>query len=242
MFPSCLKHREYVIFILMNFNSKLTMPVLVGALVLLTVGVGGYFYYQTQKNQAAKTNPQASAQEEVKKLVAEVGKLIELPTGEDPTVATVTDIDKLKDQPFFQKAKNGDKVLIYTNARKAILYDPNVKKVIDVAPINIGSPSAQTTTPEVKVALRNGTRTVGLTTKIEPEIKKVSPQFNVVSKENAQNSSYEKTLIIVINSSAQDLATDLAQKWNTSLSTLPAGETKPSDADLLIILGKDKAS
>src|SRR3989304_6601820 len=108
----------------MNFNPKVVIPVLLGVIVLLVLGGGGYFYYQTQKNQTVKTNPQASAQDETKKIVSEVGKLIDLPAGEDPTVATVTDIAKLKDQPFFQKAKNGDKVLIYTNSKKAILYDP----------------------------------------------------------------------------------------------------------------------
>lgn len=126
-------------------NSKYLIPAGI-ALAVLILG-GGYFYYQNQKTEAAKANPQALAQEEVKKVVAEVGKLIALPTGETPTVATVTDITKLKDQPFFAKAKNGDKVLIYSNAKRAILYDPVLKKVLDVAPINVGSSSAQIATP-----------------------------------------------------------------------------------------------
>lgn len=133
---------------LKNLNSKYIPYIAGGIIVVLVLGGGGvYFYNQSQKSAA--NSPQA-AQAEVKRLVAEVGKLIELPTGEDPTVATVTDITKLKDQPFFAKAKNGDKVLIYTNARKAILYDPQAKKVIDIAPINIGSQSAQTSSPTPK--------------------------------------------------------------------------------------------
>ncbi len=105
----------------------------------------GYFFYQKAKPQVG-INPE-NAQAEVKKLVGEVGKLIDLPQGEDPTIATITDISKLSSQPFFARAKNGDKVLIYSQAKKAILYDPKAKKVIDVAPINIGSPSAQQATP-----------------------------------------------------------------------------------------------
>lgn len=135
----------------LKYLDYLQRPVIlwiVGTVVLVGVGTGFFIHsrFQASKVPDNQTN-QRSAQEEVKKLVSEVGKLIELPTGEDPTVATVTDISKLKDQPFFARAKNGDKVLIYTTAKKAILYDPSLKKVIDVAPINIGSPSAQIATP-----------------------------------------------------------------------------------------------
>lgn len=126
-------------------NQKYVLPAFVAVIVLVLAG-GGYFLYQSQQKQAPPLDPQADqrlVQAEVRKLVSEVGKLIELPSGEDPTVATITDIEKLKDQPFFKNAKNGDKVLIYTQAKKAILYDPSAKKIIDVAPVNIGSPSAQ---------------------------------------------------------------------------------------------------
>lgn len=129
----------------MNFNSKLIIPAAITVAVLV-LGVGGYFYYKNQTPQAPPNDPQA-AQEEVRKLVAEVGKLIELPVGENPTIATVTDVDKLRDQPFFQKAQNGDKVLIYSVAGKAILYSPSLKKVIDVSPLNLGTSSAQVATP-----------------------------------------------------------------------------------------------
>ena len=118
-------------------------------LLVITVVAGALFFLHSRSEASknlSETN-QPSAQDEVKKLAQEVGKLIDLPEGEVPTIATVTDINKLKDQTFFQKAKNGDKVLIYSKARKAILYDPVAKKVIDVAPINLGSSSAQLASP-----------------------------------------------------------------------------------------------
>lgn len=224
----------------MNYlHSKYLIPAAV-VIVVLILGAGGYIYYQNQSSQVAKlNNPQASATEEVKKIVAEVGKLIDLPTGEDPTIATVTDITKLKDQPFFAKAKNGDKVLIYTNAKKAILYDPVLKKVLDVAPINIGTSSAQP--QQAKIGLRNGTNTVGLTTKIEAEIKSSQPRANIVSKDNAATSTYDKTVIVILNNAFKDEADSLAALLKgSSASTLPAGEVKPSNTDILIILGKDR--
>lgn len=135
------------------FKSKIAFGI-VGSILVIVLTGAGYVYFQNQKNQAAKVNPQVDAQAEVKKLVSEVGKLIDLPTNEEPTVATVSDVTKLKDQAFFQKAKNGDKVLIYTNARKAILYDPQAKKVIDVAPLNIGTQSAQIASPSPQSSIK----------------------------------------------------------------------------------------
>jgi len=79
----------------------------------------------------------ALVQVEIDLLVGEVGKLISLPSDETPTVATVTDVEKVKDQPFFTNAQNGDKVLIYTNAKKAILYRPTEKRIIEVDAVNI---------------------------------------------------------------------------------------------------------
>ncbi len=127
-----------------NLNLKVIVPAAI--VIIITIAAAGYYLY-TQKpfsSQQNGNNPQQAqqSQEEVNKLVAEVGKLVSLPVGETPTVATVTDISKLKDQPFFQKAKNGDKVLIYSNAKKAILYDPRSKKILDITQINLGTQSA----------------------------------------------------------------------------------------------------
>lgn len=109
-------------------------------LVVVAVASFGAAYYFYNEATALKKDPNKTTREETANLVAQVGKLIVLPEGETPTVATVSDPDKLKDQPFFARAKKGDKVLIYTNARKALLYDVENKKIVEVAPINIGTP------------------------------------------------------------------------------------------------------
>ncbi len=76
--------------------------------------------------------------DDVNQVVNVVGKLITLPTGETPSLATVSDVSKLQDQIFFKNAQDGDRVLIYTEAKKAILYRPSTNKVIDVAPVGEG--------------------------------------------------------------------------------------------------------
>lgn len=107
-----------------------------GLVTVLALLAASYYYNEASRLRA---NPQAKAQNEVAQVVARVGELIVLPEGEDPTVATVTDPERLRDQPFFAKAKTGDRVLIYTNARKAILYDPVQHRILEVAPLNIGN-------------------------------------------------------------------------------------------------------
>ncbi len=70
--------------------------------------------------------------------MAEVAQLVELPKNEKPAIATVTDPERLKSNPFFAKAQIGDKVIIYAKSGKAILYDPKNHKILDVAPITSG--------------------------------------------------------------------------------------------------------
>ncbi|MDP2693189.1 MAG: hypothetical protein Q8O88_06180 [bacterium] len=88
-----------------------------------------------------KKYPEATTEQEVDKLVAQVGKLIVLPENEKPTVATVKNPENLRKQPFFANTKEGDRVLIYTVAKKAILYDPVLNKIVEVAPLTIGTPT-----------------------------------------------------------------------------------------------------
>lgn len=114
-------------------------------MTVLSSGTAVYFY---NEYSALQQDPNKVAQEEVSKLVAQVSKLILLPEGEVPTLVTVADPSKLKDQPFFANAKTGDKVLIYTRAKKAILYNPDSNKIVEVAPINIGASATPTPAPK----------------------------------------------------------------------------------------------
>ena len=119
-------------------NAKKHVSSFLGLLLVLVGVVAGNYYY---RYQLVKNDPQKVVREESTELVAAVSRLIVLPVGEQPTIATVSDREALKGQAFFAKAKKGDKVLIYTNARKAILYDPEADKIVEVAPLTIGNPS-----------------------------------------------------------------------------------------------------
>ncbi len=111
---------------------------LVGVVVL---GIGFLAYgYITTRDQLSQLQAKTD-QSEVKRLVDQIGKTLVLPS-ETPTLATVNDVTKLKNQEFFQNAQNGDKVLIFSNSGRALLYRPSTKKIIEYAKVDLNNNSA----------------------------------------------------------------------------------------------------
>lgn len=122
-----------------NLNIKDIKTKIIIALGILFIASAAFSVSYYKKMADLKKNPQKVAQEEITEIVAKVGKHMVLPENETPTVAVVSDPDVLKkDQPFFNNAKIGDRVLIYARALKAILYNPESDKIVEVAPLNIG--------------------------------------------------------------------------------------------------------
>lgn len=119
--------------------------VIISFIILILLAVGGsgagiYYYFQYQTLVRRTNDPNIV----VKELIAKVSKLMELPTGEQPTVATVTNPDLIKSQPFFAKAKKGNRVILYPTARLAILFDEQTNKIVNFGSINVSNatPSA----------------------------------------------------------------------------------------------------
>lgn len=120
-----------------------------GVLIVFAVGAGVTAFAITKyPDVLGLSKGQAQAQAEVDLLITDVGKLLALPSDEKPTVATITDVEKLKEQVFFKNAMNNDKVLIYTKAKKAILYRPSENKIVEVGAVNINQqPRLDNNTP-----------------------------------------------------------------------------------------------
>jgi hypothetical protein len=76
-------------------------------------------------------------QEEMGLLLEKVAGFIALPEDEDPTVMTVRDPARL-DDPFFKDAKEGDRLIIYPKANKAILWDSARQSIIRTAEVSLG--------------------------------------------------------------------------------------------------------
>lgn len=114
-------------------HKRIALIVLV---VVAVVGLYGSLYFYN-KYKSLNTDATVQAKKETDRLVSLLSKLMELPQGETPTIATISDKEKLKDQPFFVSAENGDVLFAYTTSMKAVLYRPSTNKIINVAPISI---------------------------------------------------------------------------------------------------------
>lgn len=119
-----------------NQKNKITLVILVGLLLAL-FALSGYLFMQNKKLK--------SGSNEANDLKAKVSKIIDLPN-ETPVVGTVEDKDKFKDQPFFNGVENGDRLLIFPEAKKAVIYREKDNKLINVGPIAVSADGATQTT------------------------------------------------------------------------------------------------
>ena len=213
-------------------------------IVVVSITIGGYYYWQHEKLKAVMGDTIDTTQIEQEKLIEKVGKLIKLPQNEQPAIATVSDIAKLKGQPFFDNAKNGDKVLIYEKAQKAILYDPQTNKLVEVGPVDLAkitptatASSSEAALPEsIKVVIYNGTTIPGLAAKFETQLLSLSSiKVDVLSKGNAVESNHTKTIIVDLTGKHNATAQRFATMFTGEVAPLPEGEQAPKDADILII-------
>ncbi len=229
-------------------NIKVSL-LFVSFVLLLSIAVFfGWQWYGLKARLQANGNEASKI--EIEQTVKAVGALIQLPADEVPTMATVSDVGKLSSQPFFSKAVNGDKVLFYTQAKKAYLYRPSEHKLIEVAPLLVGdqaqptpqsqkSASASAQQKPIRVALYNGSTTVGLTNTAAKKLLSALPSAEIIAKENAAETDYPGTLVVNLTDVPKETLNQITKLFTATLDQLPAGESKP-EADILIILANTK--
>lgn len=207
-------------------------------LFLFVLVVAGYFYVQYREAK----KPIKSEDE---KILTALNKVVQLPD-EIPTIATVTNKEKLPDQTFFKQAEDGDKVFIFTQAQRAILYRPSSGKVIDIAPVRaeqVAPPTFIQQTPstsepvaeQVPITLYNGGTKLGVTSTVETVIEEKYPSASVIAKETAAKDNYQGTIVVDISGNNGALASGIAALLGGSVASVPAGEAAPSSGILVII-------
>ncbi|KKS95498.1 MAG: hypothetical protein UV73_C0017G0012 [Candidatus Gottesmanbacteria bacterium GW2011_GWA2_43_14] len=239
----------------LKLNRKIL--ILISLIVIIAAFLVSFYFYRKYKQLSVNLSNLAQIQQiEIKDIKSKVGRHYLLPEGEEPLLITVTDWEKVKSQPFFSRAQNGDKVLVYNNAKKAILYSPAKDLVLEVGPVIPATPTptppeatasakSGTVSPTVKLEnlrfiLYNGTDIVGLTRTYETKLKQSVSTAEVVDRDDASKKDYPESLLVDLKGNKNAEAQKLAEKLNLTLSKLPDGETASPTADFLIILGADR--
>lgn len=79
---------------------------------------------------------QQANRQRAEEIVAMVRQHIDIPADIEPTVATIVDVETLRQQnSFYEKAENGD-YLVVTETR-AILFDAETQRILDVVPVQL---------------------------------------------------------------------------------------------------------
>jgi mRNA degradation ribonuclease J1/J2 len=131
-------------------NLKGNRIYVIGAAAIILVAVLGFLGYKQYTNMKAQSaNPGQASQEEIKEVLDEVKKLMIVPE-EQPVMAKIDNADELKkQQAFFAGATNGDVVLIFPQAVKAVIYSPSRHLIVNSGPIQTqNTPTGTATTPE----------------------------------------------------------------------------------------------
>lgn len=141
-------------------------------LLLLVAIIGlGYMFYRaegarrTAENELQQTasqleelrnSTQNSGAQVAEEVLSKLRNHMEVPTDPAPTVATITNIEQLRESnEFYQVAENGDHLVI--TEKRAILYDADRDIILDVVPVRINQ---ATPAPSTDAALATPSTTV----------------------------------------------------------------------------------
>lgn len=116
-------------------HTSLRWLVIVALVVLVIVAMAAIFF--AGQFFASQSSSETADDTATQRIIGKVENLYMLPSGE-PTVAKVQNKEKLGNQAFFSQAQNGDYVLVYTEAKLALLYREDIDKLINVGPIALG--------------------------------------------------------------------------------------------------------
>ncbi len=169
-------------------------------------------------------------EQELDELKILIGAHIILPD-EDPVLATIEDIDALiAENPFFEGAKNGNKVLIYSTM--AIIYDLDRDILVNVGPVYGESEKVEEEVQQIMIEVRNGSEVDGATSGVIDQISALE-FYDVIRIDSASRNDY--TGVTIVNISGLDIS-QLEALLDASPTPMPEGEYA-SGADVLIIIG-----
>jgi len=197
-----------------------------------------YDMYKYYEARVPKTDKEV--EKELATLLPQVKKIMQVPD-ETPVIATVKDATSLKaQQTFFVSAENGDKLLVFQVAKKAVLFRPSTNKIIESGPLLVTPNDQQQSSQQVqsvKMAIYNGTKDKTLTATVDEKLKTAAGPLLQTVTDVAKSTDYKSTIVVDVTGKNKQSVDEVAKFLGGTVSTtIPAGEVKP-DADILVIIG-----
>lgn len=228
----------------MTSFTKTTLRLVV-ILGLLAFGAWSFWrYQQTQEKLRLLSDPQAQTQlaaQERADLLAKVGKLIVLPEGEEPFILNIQNAEEMaKVQPFFANTIDGDKVLIYVEAGKSIIYSPSRNIIVNSGALSVSDSSLPLDAENpLQVEIRRGGASDEQVDALRAQLLQLDGvELSDVAK--AANQNYQGPLVVALVKDETRLkqARTFAANLGVPLTLdLPTAEAS-SAAEVLVIAGK----
>jgi len=217
--------------------------IIIGAVVLVLASISIYLFINwrdAKKELDSYSDPaqyEKLQKERAQITVDAVKKLMILPDDE-PTIATIIDIDSLKkqNQEFYKNAKNEDKILLYVN--KAIIYRESSNIIVNVLPVvSVPQNADGTSTKPLLIEIKNGTDSSDAYDSVQASVQSIS-SAKVVDAGEYDDS--DTTIVYDLSNGAssseiQKLASDLGYQYSDSVP-----DNIESNASVVIVLGDDK--
>lgn len=217
--------------------------IVLGVAALIVIAAVGYIFVSKKSADPyaeLKSDPQA-ANAKVQEVMASVSKLTQLPQGETPSLAVVTDEKALSaSNVFFKDVKNDDYVLFFSKA--AVVYRPSTDAIVIAGPIvfqgQVAGAEQANAAPQVEpanVEILNGTGKSGVANDYKSKIEAAIPAYKVTKTGSPTGKYPTSKLYSLKGKNVSLLEAAMGVKAETEL---PAGEAA-STADIVIILGED---
>lgn len=207
---------------------------LIVALVLIVAVILGYRWYDVYTAIAFRD----AGQREAARIAYSISSKVDLPQGEDPALATVADKSKINRGGVLAGAENGDKVLLYYQSGRAVLYRPSAGKVVAIGPIVLDASASQV--KDTRVVVRDGGGDASKASAALGLLKQRYRTAKIADVEKANRSDYPSTIVVDLseNGKKNEFAGAIIELLGARRGVLPQSEPKP-DADILIIIGQD---
>ncbi len=206
-----------------------------GFLSLSFISVGLLFWHDVYTFFAY----QDSSQREAANLSYRIGATVAIPDGEVPGLATITDESKLNQGGVLAGAENGDKLLLFYKSGRVIVYRPSIGKVVSVGPMVLDASASQV--KDARIIVRNG---AGKDSSINAAMSLMKERYAeavIAGPETAARNDYPTSIAIDLTAdgSKTQFVGAITELLGIQKGILPAGESQPDNADILIIIGAD---